>query len=345
MSDYNLRISRSISDFETLASTCSEGNIFQSREFFEIYREIGWRPLVLVACDGDNPVAGFLAHTPLTKLSKVFPVLFLYRGPILIEDNVKSKKGLELLLRELISYVKRNHFLSVDVKAPVTVGRNYDLFRKCRCEIVPNGEEYSIAIDLKRDLSAIWKSFRRDARKRIKKSLKHVKFKEVETEAELEELYEVYLHTAMRRSFSPFPPDFFRSIKLRLRQRCFAQLLIAKYGGKTIAGAVDVIYRNTAETFISCSYKQMWKFSPNHGLVWESISRLKEDCTKFIIRCLPSQFDVTKEIDYFTFKTGFGGKIFRDYVHFSRAINPLLGRLTKRARWLTKISQIKSRRN
>ena len=290
-------------------------------------------------------MAGLLAHTPLTTFSKFFPVLFLYRGPILVEDNVKSKKGLELLLKEVISYAKHNHFLSVDIKAPATVGKHYDFFRKCRCEIVPTGEEYSIAIDLHENLSAIWNSFRKDARKRIKKSLGHLEFKEVETETELSELYEVYLHTAMRRSFSPFPAEFFRSIRLRLKPRGLAQLLIAKYRGKTIGGKINLIYRNTAETFISCSYEQMWKFSPNHGLMWYSIYRSKDDCKKFIIRCLPRQFDKTKQIDYYTFKTGFGGEIFLEYVHFSRVINPLLDSLTKRAIWLTKLLPAKIRRN
>lgn len=337
LNSHNLRISRSILDFENLASTCSKGNAFQTREFFEIYREIGWRPLVLVVCESNDPVAGFLGHTPLTAFSRVFPVLFVYRGPILVEDNPRHEEGLELLLSELISYVKRNHFLSVYIKAPFSAGKHYDLFKKLHCKIVPTGEEYSLVIDLERDLSSILKGFRRDARKRIKRSLNHLEFKEVETDTELAEFYEVYLDTAMRRSFSPFPFDFFRLIEERLRPKGFAQLLIAKYRGKTIAGAIDAVYENRSETFISCSYKQMWRFSPNHGLLWKSMCKSKESCTRFVIRCLPRQYDKTKGIDYFTYKTGFGGKIFRDYVHFSRTINPLVSSFTNGVGWLAKL--------
>ncbi|MDH5266415.1 MAG: peptidoglycan bridge formation glycyltransferase FemA/FemB family protein [Candidatus Bathyarchaeota archaeon] len=321
-----MEVKESVSDYMRFLECSSLANAFQSRQFCELWRKIGWDPFVLGVVNGENCYGGLLAYVPhsIPVVSQFFLRTFVYFGPLVEPRN--NPKVLDLLLSSLCVKAKRQGAMRIDVRAPILFPQQDEVFLRNGFVRYDVGGEYSVHINLRKEVDALWSDVKSGCRKRIKRAIrKGIVVRKVETVRELKEFYQIYLTTARRRSFFPFPFQFFEVLWTQLEPRGLAQLLIALNNMSVIAGRVNVKFRGKVTTFISCSLKEFWKLNPNHALLWHSIVKSKEENahTFSIMHLQSSKPKSSDAIDYHTFKTSFGGSLVKESAFYYRVVSPV----------------------
>ncbi len=310
-----MKVQESVSDYDYFIKHSPLGNIFQTREYYEVLKDSGWDPFVLAVMDGKKCYGGLIAYSPISVpvASRFFCRTSVYFGPV-IQTN--EDRVLELLLEHLGLKAKQKGAIRVDIGPPLPFPQQYEIFKQQNFVRYDLDGDYSILIDLTKDLRELWSELKKTFRKRIRKALKEgVCLKKVETLEELHSLYQIYLSTSKRRKFFPYPFTFFKALWSRLEPRGSAHFLIAVYKKQTIAGMINMAYKGKVTTFISGSSERFWKLNPNHALQWYSIEQSKEDlhAHTFDICHLPATKPNSKnKIDYYTFKTSFGGSLIKE---------------------------------
>lgn len=315
-----MKVTNSIDAYQSLLDRSSLGNFFQSPIFYGILREIGWKPLVLTAMEENVCIGGALVYIPQRiRFSKSFsPMAVVRMGPI-----VQNPEALDVLLDSFEREIKKLGAIKTDIIAPFPC--HHQVFSRKDYVVQRKGGEYSVKINLNNSTEKLWSDIKKGCRKRIKKTLKMgTKVKDVESEEELKEFYKIYLGTSKRRGFFPYPYRLFKELwKYSLKNK-ITQFLIAVHKRKIIAGKINIQYFGKVTSFISCSIKPSWNLNPNHLLMWSSITRSKEEKAKFFdIWYLPNKKEANRKIDYYTFKTSFGGKIVRTNIFYYKTFCPL----------------------
>ena len=311
----SMKVQESVSDYDYFIKRSLLGNIFQTREYYEVLKEIGWDPFVLTVMDGKECYGGLIAYSPISVpvVSRFFHRVFVYFGPVI---QAKDGRVLRLLLEHLNLKAKQMGAIRVDIRTPLPFPQQHKIFAQQNFERYDAGGDYSILIDLTKDSNTLWYGLKKTFRKRIRKALKEgVYLKKVEAPEELHSLYQIYLNTSKRRKFFPYPFAFFKALWSQLEPRGFAQFLIALYKKQVIAGMINMVYKGKVTTFISGSLRRFWKLNPNHVLQWHSIVRSKKDlhAHTFDICHLPATKTKSQnKIDYYTFKTSFGGSLVKE---------------------------------
>ena len=306
------------------------GNFFQSPEFYDVLRLANRNPFILTAPEQDC-TAGLLAYTSpdfrlvsqLRLLSQLFHNLTVYYGPILAKTT--NSNAVDMLLSDLDSEARKQDAVRVDIRTPFPPSTLNDVFEQNGYIRYDPGGEYSVIIDLTKDEDTLWKEMKRSARENIKKTIqKNVKIKEVDNEQELRSFHQIYLSTAERRDFTPYSFSFFNALRLKCQPKGIAKFFLAWHGEKPIAGILNIVYNGQSVPFIAASLKDYWKPSPNHLLFWHSIcwSKVEAKAQTFKLYHLPKSKCPKNGIDYYTFKTCFGGDLIRECSFYYKVISP-----------------------
>lgn len=135
-----------------------------------------------------------------------------------------------------------------------------------------SGDETSvIMLDLAAGADEIFRGFSQTRRNEIRKAEKsaHLEIKELETQAELVELYAIHRDWNERKGNRP---DSFEEIKLAIDQKENRKVFIAKYESKVVAGS---FYRfckgGIVEYAANNSLIEFQKFRPNDLVGWHAI--------------------------------------------------------------------------
>jgi len=316
--------SNRIRDFELLNKQSPLGNFFQSREFYDALKLAGQNPFIVTDSEQELS-AGVLAYTlpGAPFISRFFPNLIVYYGPILAENADPNALG--TLLRNLYSEARKRGAVQIDMRTPFAHCTSNDVFEQNGYIRYDPGGEYSVIIDLTKDEDTLWKEMKRFARANIKKAIqKHIKIKEVDNEQELRSFHQIYLSTSERRDFIPYSFSFFNALRLKCQPKGTAKFFLAWHGEKPIAGILNIVYNRQSVPFIAASLKDYWKPSPNHLLFWHSIcwSKVEAKAQTFKIYHLPKSKCPKNGIDYHTFKTCFGGDLIRECSFYYKVISP-----------------------
>lgn len=319
------------------------GNFFQSPEFYEVLNLANQHPFVVTVSEREC-MAGLLAYTlPESSLvSQFFPSLMVYYGPILTKDT--NSNSLDTLLSNLDSEARKRGAVRVDIRTPFPACTLNNVFEQNGYVRYDPGGEYSVIIDLTKDENTLWEEMKKFARQNIKKAIRrNVKIKEVANEQELRSFHQIYLHTAERRDFIPYSLSFFNALKLKLQPKGIAKFFLAWHGEKPIAGILNIVYNGHFVPFIAASLKDYWKLSPNHLLFWHSIcwSKVETKAQTFKLYHLPKSKYPKNGIDYYTFKTCFGGDLIRECSFYYKVISPLKLQLLERVSSLLRVGNVR----
>lgn len=329
-----------IRDFELMNKQSPLGNFFQSCEYYNALRFANSDPFFVTA-DKRGVKGGLLAFTPPTApfIKRMFPSLMVYYGPVLDKDS--DPKVLDVLLNKLDSEARKRHAMRVDFRTPFPPSDLNKIFVQNGYHRFDPGGEYSVIIDLKKSETALWKEMKRFTKENIKKAKrKNVEIKEVNDEYELRRFYQIYSSTARRRNFVPHPFGLFKCLFSESQPKGTCKFFMAWLGTKPIAIILNFIYNGQCTPFINASLRKYWNFSPNHLLFWHSIcwSKVKTKAQTFKIYHLPKTKCRINGIDYFTFKTSFGGDLIRECSFYYKNISPFKFRLL---RAINKFSRLK----
>lgn len=330
-------VKESIDDLETLNSGSSMGNMYQSRVFYEAYKKIGWTPFTLEAMNEGKCVGGLLAYVPnyVPFLWQLTRTVFVYFGPILMKEagGIRCcQKGVSCqnlplvqLIRSLDVKAKALKAAGVEIRTPFEYPQSCYAFERHGYRRSELEGEFSVKIDLRKSIENLHSEMRRSCRKRIKKAMrKGVEVREVESLSDLREFHWVYRETARRRSFFPYPFKFFEVLWKELKPEGRAQFFTAYYHNIPVAMRLNTLYNGKATTFVSGSLKEFWHLNATHFITWHSILFNKEqtDATSFYLTYIPISGRLS-EIDYLTFKSGFGGELVRECAFYKKTLSPL----------------------
>jgi len=331
--------SSKLRDLEQLNRQSPMGNFFQSPEFYEVLKLANQNPFVVTAPEREC-TAGLLAYTlpDVSLVSKFFPSLMVYYGPVLAKNF--NSNDVDTLLRNLDSEARKRGAIRVDIRTPFPPCTLNGVFEQNGYIRYDPGGEYSVIIDLVKNEDALWKEMKRFARQSVKNATqRNVKIKEVANEQELRSFHQIYLHTAERRDFIPYSFSFFDAVRSKLQPKGIAKFFMAWHGEKPIAGILNVIYNGQSVPFIAASLRDCWKLRPNHLLFWHSIcwSKVEAKAQTFKLYHLPKSKSPKNGIDYYTFKTCFGGDLIRECCFYYKVISPLKLQLLEKVSRLSRL--------
>lgn len=128
-----------------------------------------------------------------------------------------------------------------------------------------------IMLDLSKGADEIFKDFSQTRRNELRKAMKQnlVKVKELETEQELKELYEIFVDWNQRKGHQP---ETFETMQFAVSQKNNRKVLIAKYEEKVIAGSYYRFCKGgVVEYAANNSLTEFQKLRPNDLIGWRSI--------------------------------------------------------------------------
>ena len=304
-------------------SKAVEGNFFQSLNFQKVLQQTGWRT-VFLRLNKREYEASILSFAPHNR--RFLPYFRVLYGPCVypVEGDI-DPTILDSLLKNLCSRVKQYGTVFLHVRTPFPFPYGYEVFRKNGFVMENVKGEYSVFIDLRKDLAVLWKEVKRFARRSIKKAIKkEVEVKEVDTWTELRQLYGIYTETALRRGFRPYPYRLFEAFWTKLEPKGTVKFFIACWKKKPVAGILNTFYKGESVPYIACSLDRFWDVYPNHLLFWHSIKWSKEvsGSSVFKLYHLPSKRERVQGIDYYTFKTCFGGRLAKECAFYYKVFPP-----------------------
>lgn len=136
---------------------------------------------------------------------------------------------------------------------------------------VSSGTNLIIMLDLSHGAEEIFKAFSQTRRNEIRKAIKQnlVQIKELETESELAELYQIHVDWNRRKGNQP---DTFDEMKLAFEQKDHRKIFIAKHEEKVIAGSYYRFCKGgIVEYAANNSLVEFQKLRPNDLIGWHSI--------------------------------------------------------------------------
>lgn len=247
----------------------SKGTVFHLSNWARvIQRSYGYVPYYFIIEDSDKKISAgcpfFLIKSWLTGNRLVCLPFTDYCNPL-----VDSGESLESLLSMVKDYIGNRAV--IQVRTVMTTNSEKDVFR------MRGFSEWSyhktFFINLSDDLEVIRKRFDRKAvRQAITRSMRRgVYVERASTEKDLEGLHKLIVATRKKLGSIPQPYRFFQNLWGVMLTNNLGFLLLAKYNGVPIAGAVFLTYKGTIFPKYNGSDKRFLKFQPNNLLYWSAI--------------------------------------------------------------------------
>jgi hypothetical protein len=305
-----------------------EGNFFQSLDFHEILKSIGWKTVFFKhqTSKAEGTLLAYVMQN-MPFYHRFFPSYRVFFGPCVKADGEDSGyKMLDALLSKLCERVKADKGVSLRVSFPLPFPQASNVFFKNGFRRVIVDGEYSVFIDLHADIESLWKGMKRFARRSIKKGIaKGVEIRGIKNEETLKRFYRMYASTAARRSFNPFPYRLFKELWIRLEPKGVVKFFVAYLGNKPIGGVLNTFHGDSSVPYIACSRREFWDCYPNHLLFWHSMKWSKEVAHSSVFKHyhLPAKRKKENGIDYYTFKTCFGGVLTEERAIYLKVFSPM----------------------
>ena len=165
-----------------------------------------------------------------------------------------------------------------------------------------------------------------------------------------EEFHDLMLVTGERDNFATRDTSYFKRIMDAFGDD--ARIYLAKFEGKTIAGALDVHCGDKVWYVYGASSNEYRNVMPNYLLQWEMIRwSMENGCTVYDLRGVPGIIEDENNPIYglYKFKKGFAGEATEMIGEFDLAIKPLWQKLSTIAESLLKktrkfISRLKKKK-
>lgn len=294
-------------------------DLLQSWEWGEFKRQGGWEPLRALALDGDEPVAGAQL---LSRRVMGVPSLYAPRGPWW-RDDAAGAAG----LGSLVAWLCRQHpagapFLRVDPPIATPGPLTALGFRAAPRQVQPRA---TIVVDLTPDDEGILAAFN----SRVRYNARHALKKGVEvSEGGMEDahsFWELLSATAERKGFVERDLSYFTQLMQVFGEN--ARILLARYNGAVVYGALIVVYGASAYYLYGGSGGDRSVKPSELGQYRAMLWAKSRGATRYDMWGIP--YAPTEEnplYSVYTFKSGFGGAEERYIGALDLPLTPLIGK-------------------
>lgn len=297
-----------VEQIDALRHAASHTNFLQSKQWYEVNKSIGHKPIFLMFSEKSYCLA-------IIKDAKRGRFLEIPCGPIL---DYQNRNELELAMAEIYRYAKQNNCVFVRFRPNLEeTPENRTLI-----ESLPSlsasyflHAENTIFVDLTQSEEDLLKNMRRQTRYEVRRSEKlNFKVKKSNTPEILREFHQIQAETAKRQGF--IPP---RRKDLNAYAKAFGsdlQIYRATLDGKPVAYGLVLTDALEGDYFEAASTELNYKFPGAYALQWYVMRDLKKQgkLRYNLWGIAPAGQKNHKFAGVTTFKTGFGGEKF-DYLH------------------------------
>jgi lipid II:glycine glycyltransferase (peptidoglycan interpeptide bridge formation enzyme) len=289
---------------------CSEKTFCQSwnwGHFNNLMGDTAWRFGIF---EGDELIA--VAQVLKIKARRgVF--LFVPHGPIILKGE--AKKIIESLLNYLKELGRKEKVVFIRISPILEKNKNnIKLFKDIGFKNAPTHmhPELTWELDIKLDEEDILKGMRKTTRYLVKQGEKNEDIeivKGMDDEA-LKDFERIYLETASRQSFTPFPPKYLEKEVEAFKKSEEVVIFSGKYKGETVSSAIIIYYSNIAFYHQGASSLKYPKIPVSYLLQWEVIKEAKKrNCELYNFwGVIPESNKNHPWAGLSLFKKGFGGQ-------------------------------------
>lgn len=305
-----------------------EGNPWQSIEWINsIQNHPAIHPFLLIAEKDDEIVGGVMGSIGMGKsITRFFKIIKVSHGPIITNNNVGDnlQEGTLRAINEgLLGKARDVGAFLVDVKSPFLWGS--DIFAASGFTAERYSTPCSVIFDLTEGEETLFKGMKKSTRRSIRKAEKFgVSIEVVKTREQMSEYYNIYLKKIQRTGANLcYPFSVFES--LMEEKNKIAVFFIARYKSKAIAGKGNLLWNNNIWAWDNSSLPEYWHLNSNRLLMWHSLKWSVENKYKnFDLYGLPCKPEGSgKHIDWYIFKTCFGGQIVRKLNYYVSIVSPM----------------------
>ena len=242
--------------------------LFHTKEWLEILKEgFPWikvklyalidkhgKPLGVVPVEFTRKLTFLLAGSPL-------PGLFTpYQGPLFLNSSDINTDELPARIARML----KPHFLTIAIPPDRTV---------CSAGLVPPGWsiQKTILVNLEKGVDQLWKSLKGETRNQVRQAQRRgVEIYEPNSlEQWLRDYWEMHKVVYSRQKMKPpGSPEFYEALWKHLYSNDQLKVVLAKHQGKTIAGGIFPIYRDTIYFLDGASLREYGPLRGNNLIQW-----------------------------------------------------------------------------
>ncbi|MFW5868703.1 MAG: lipid II:glycine glycyltransferase FemX [Armatimonadota bacterium] len=273
-------------------------SVMQSWQWGELKAATGWEPMIVaVEDDGEITAGAMILRRAVPRVGK--SLLYAPRGPVLDWSDA----GLFRRLIDEIRAVGREGgaiALKIDPRVPaeradvveMLDGAGFVFTGDDDPDLGGTQPRYVMKTDLTPDPEAIMAGFHKKWRYNIRLAERRGIEVRMGTREDLPAFYEILEDTAERDEFRVRGYEYFERIHDLLAEDGLAQLFVAEFEGKIVAGVLVFVMGDEAVYAYGGSDPEHYKHMPNHRLHWEIMLWARErGCTAYDFR------GVSKEVD------------------------------------------------
>jgi hypothetical protein len=267
-------------EWDELINCHPMATLFHTKEWLKILKEgFPWtkvklyalinrhgKPLGVVPVELTRKLLFLLAGSPL-------PGLFTpYQGPLSLNSSDIDIGNLPTLIAQTL----KPHFLAIAIPPDRTV---------CPAISVPPGwtNQRTILVDLKEGVDQLWRNLKSETRNEVRQAQR--RGVEIYEPTSLDQWLRDYweMHKTVYSQQNMKPPgslEFYKALWDHLYSKGQLKVVLAKYQGKTIAGGIFPIYRDTIYFLDGASFREYGPLRGNnliqwHILCWASTAGLR----------------------------------------------------------------------
>jgi len=313
-------------EWDDFVSAHRAGHLLQSWAWGEFKSEYGWRPYRVAVTDSDGYVA---AAQVLIRSVSGLSLAYVPRGPVASADDPEAYKT---LLKAVHRLAKQRHAFFLKIEPNETTPYSGPLLSLLRRRGFIRSTHTvqaraTLMLDLEDGREAVLAQMKGKTRYNIRLAERRgVTVRSAATPEDLERFHELMALTGERDGFPTRSLAYYRDVLEVFRRRDQAELLLAEFDGKIVAGIMVFGYGPEGLYMYGASSNEHRREMPTYLLQWRAIEWcLDHGCTRYDLWGIPEQAaDGADERDelaeknvraglwgVYRFKQGFGGEPLR----------------------------------
>ena len=274
---------------------------FQTYEWAQVQRNaLNVYPRFLIIRNGKEAIGGVLFF--LKKMLRFFDSYEIRGGPLYVRNDEAT------VMKNVLKAFRTRRGRAVYklfIPSPSINFRFMEMFRSEGYHLLPIR---TLIIDLEKPLEGIWRALGKSTRRMVRRAERFgVTVKIATTWKEWEEYYNLHLLHGRKKAYSTYPYEFFKEM-FKLSHGNLSRLFVAKYGEKTVAGELFVVYRKNMVYILGASSSGFLKYNPNNLIQWRSIEWAAENgVTTYDFHGLPEETAYLRGV--YRYKKGWDGTV------------------------------------
>ena len=320
-------------DWEKILQELPGSHFLQSNLWAEIKKDNGWSPNYLVWKDEfGNIVAGAMILERKIKLFKIISLIINYcpKGPLL---NWEDKKLVDCVLCDIEEFSRQRKAIFLKIDPDVFVWDDTSIQIKENYKLVQNNDHVmeilnrrnwiesreqiqfrnSIYLSLEQSNEELLKNMKQKTRYNIRLSERKGVTVRVGESKDFENLYHLYVDTALRDNFVIREKSYYLNVWNRFYENDYCEPLIAEYEGKILAAVIIYYFGSKAYYIYGMSSEENRNLMATYLLQWKAIQRAKErGCSIYDLWGAPDELSESDRMwGVYKFKLGFGGQLIK----------------------------------